>query len=117
MKFTWDSGQLSRRLKQLPPEVDRAVRVVAGFQATRAEAHMKTTAPWTDRTGAARSGLFTLTRFTPHQYLIILAHSMHYGIWLEVANSGDYQVILPSVRKIGEDMMRQLDGLFGRLPR
>jgi len=41
---------------------------------------------------------------------------MHYGIWLEVANSGDYQVILPSVRKIGEDMMRQLDGLFGRLP-
>ena len=36
-------------------------------------------------------------------------------IWLEVANSGDYQIILPTLRVIGRETMAQLKDLFGDL--
>lgn len=116
MGFTWDSREMNRRLNRLPKEVEAAVTLVVEFQATRGEALMKTDAPWTDRTGAARSGLFTnALHFPGVQHQILFSHSVPYGIWLEVANEERFAVILSSVETIGTATMEQLQGLFGRL--
>lgn len=115
MSFRWNSGQIGRNLNRLDSLVDRRLDAIFESQAQRGEAHMKTTAPWTDRTGAARNGLYTSYQKTRENRQITFSHSVAYGIWLEIANSGEYQVIMPSVRVIGRETMQQLRDLFGDL--
>lgn len=115
--FTYTGGNIQRNIRELEGKTEGAIRALCEYHATRGEAHMKTNAPWTDRTGAARNGLFTRTEFPRNQYIIIFAHSVHYGIWLEVANSGEYQIILPTVRHTGRQLMADLHKLYGRLGR
>lgn len=116
MSFKWDGKPLALGLKELPIKVDMNVAAITEYQAARGEAHMKTTAPWTDRTSAARNGLFTTALHIYRvRHEIIFSHSVPYGIWLEVKYSGRDAVILPTIRVIGRDTMQQLDGLFGRM--
>ena len=92
-----------------------AVRMIVDVNASRGDGYMKTNAPWTDRTGAARAGLFTSTDHSPSSHTIFFSHTMEYGIWLEVKNSGEYQIIMPSVRETGRQLMGDLNHLFRRL--
>ena len=115
MPFKWDSTEITRNLAHLNQRVDRKLDIIFAAQATRGEAYMKINAPWTDRTGAARSGLYTKYHKTGNTREILFSHSVAYGIWLEVANSGDYQIILPTLRVIGRETMSQLKDLFGDL--
>lgn len=113
--FSWDAGRIRKNIIELDGEIDRAIKALCGYHSSHGEIYAKTNAPWTDRTGAARTGLFTETVFPGKSYIIVFAHTVEYGIWLEVANSGDYQIIMPSVRKVGRDVMQDLDGLMKRL--
>jgi hypothetical protein len=113
--MSWSGGEISRNLSRLSAKVDRQLDIVLESQAQRGEAWMKIHAPWTDRTGAARSGLYTKYNKDGSTREILFSHSVAYGIWLEIANSGDYQVILPAIRTIGHDTMKQLQDLFGDL--
>lgn len=113
MGFEFDGSQVRRNLRTLEPKIDARIGTVLEFQAARGEARMKLDAPWTDRTGAARNGLFTRYGKHGNTHEILFSHSVSYGIWLEIANSGDYQVIMPTVRVIGRETMKQLDDLFG----
>lgn len=115
MPFRWDSGEIPRKLGQLDQKIDRHLDIIFVAQAQRGEAAMKMGAPWTDRTGAARNGLYTRYQKTGTTREILFSHSVAYGIWLEVANSGEYQIIMPTVRVIGRETMRQLQDLFGDL--
>src|SRR5690606_40915510 len=60
------------------------------------EGQMRDTAPWTDRTGAARAGLFSDVRVGPDELSIILAHGVDYGVYLELANNGKYAILWPT---------------------
>jgi hypothetical protein len=115
MGFKWDGRQVSRNLSQLDDKIERRIDTVFEFQTARGAAQMKLNAPWTDQTGAARNGLFTEFSKSGSTREILFSHSVAYGIWLEIANSGDYQVIMPTVRVIGRDTMKQLQDLFGDL--
>lgn len=115
MGFKFDGRQINRNLVRLDAKVDGRVSAVMEFQAARGEAKMKLDAPWTDRTGAARNGLFTRYFRSKSSHQIVFSHSVSYGIWLEIANSGDYQIIMPTVRVIGRETMKQLNDLFGDL--
>lgn len=98
---------------------DRLDRYVAGIHKQRshiAVGWMKDNATWTDRTGAARSGLRTGTEHKAKTYHIIhLWHSVPYGIWLEVRHSGKYAIIIPAILDQGPKMMRTFNKLFARL--
>lgn len=66
---------------------------------------MRREAPWTDRTGNARSGLFARANNSKAQqdeWSIDLGHSVKYGIFLELrwpsAGVGRYAVITPTIR-------------------
>lgn len=113
--MSYRDGELRRGTRELNRKTRAAIRDVFDQQAPRGEAYMKEHAPWTDRTGAARATLSTTTHYPRNQYVLIFAHGVYYGIWLEVSNSGDYQVIMPSVRAIGHDINQQLNGLFRKV--
>jgi hypothetical protein len=87
---------------------------------------MKHKAPWTDRTGAARSGLVSVaehsgtaamtggaTGFSQHK--ITMAHGVDYGIWLEIAHLGKYQIIMPTLVATAQELMKAFSGMFGKM--
>lgn len=76
---------------------------------------MRANAPWKDHTANARNGLTARPQSQPGKHVIILSHSMPYGIWLEVRWSGKYGIIPESVRTGGQEVMQMLTGLFQML--
>ena len=56
MTIKW-TGDLPANLKNVNPYMERQLTAATHAMAPRAEAYLKTKAPWTDRTGAARNGL------------------------------------------------------------
>lgn len=113
--FTYDDYVLRRNIRELDPKIQREVKAAVLSQGTQGIAALKQNAPWTDRTGAARSGLHTLVTLGGDQHVILYAHTVHYGIWLEVKFSGRDATIMPTILKEGPDLMRKLDGIIGRL--
>lgn len=115
VRFDFDYGEIKTRLKSLDDRIDRQIGLVVDVGATKSEAFMKTNAPWHDDTGAARTGLHAVTAHMGSKHEIILAHSMDYGIWLEVKNSGKYEIINPTMRTMGKEIMRDFDHLLRRM--
>lgn len=111
--FKLELGEMRARLEdlklKLPVAITAAVEEVATFGTTE----MKTSAPWHDNTGAARAGLHTDTSHTGNHWEIVFAHAVSYGIWLEVAHSGHWQIIMPTVRVSMERLGHHLQGMFG----
>jgi hypothetical protein len=106
------------RLRRFDREVDEAIGQVIDYQATRAEAHAKQHAPWTDRTTNARNGLFARgvhefgrwPRRSSHS--IVLAHVVPYGIYLETMQAGRYAIIEPTLHVIGQDVMSMIQQVY-----
>ena len=82
-------------------------------QALLAQNYARRNAPWTDRTGNARNGLFTISASDQKKHRIVLFHSVPYGIWLEVRWSGRYQIIIPTITHQGNELMNRLEDIFG----
>lgn len=82
--------------------IRRGVRAIADRYAPEIEAYMKANAIWTDRTGNARQSLSAeVEDATRDMVQIILAHGVDYGIFLELANGGAYQIIAPTIDVFG----------------
>lgn len=88
--------------------------------AVAGEARMKERAPWDDNTGnrhripgSARAGLTAEPTDSPliHDQAhkeITFSHGVDWGIWLETKEHGRYQIIMPTVKAIGEELMESL---------
>jgi len=115
--FRIDTGELRRNLGAFDAKVHGAVSAIVDYNATVGEAQMKATAPWTDRTTAARNGLHTTTFHELAQWTAVFAHAVNYGIWLETRRdfNGRYAIIMATVIAIGEQIMRMLSNLFGKI--
>lgn len=91
------------------------IRVFVGHEvrewAKEALDYMRANAPWRDRTGDARAGLGFAIDESFSDFSVTLYHSVHYGVWLEIAMSGDYAIIVPTIEALGPDLMRRLGGL------
>ncbi len=78
--------------------IHRGVLAIAQMRAPEIENWMKENAPWTDRTGNARQGLYTEVQDVVQQMvLIILSHGVDYGLFLEVSNGGRYAIVNPAI--------------------
>lgn len=101
--FTWTQGspdQIADVLRALARQAPNVVNDIATSEASRAEAWMKENAPWTDRTGNARQGLFGRSERSGNVITVTLGGTMDYIPYLEL---GTYRmtprrVIIPAHR-------------------
>lgn len=115
--YTMISNPIPDRLARLQAGLPAAVKAVMEYNANQGQNFMRENAPWTDRTGNARQGLFA-RNFTrgPLAYTIVLWHSVPYGIWLELANDRKYKIIEPAWRRTGQQVMADLNHLMRKIP-
>lgn len=73
--------------------------------AERVEYYAKQNAPWGDITGDARSGLTASVFEEGGDIVLELAHSVDYGIWLELKNDGQYAIIMPTLEAMGPQIL------------
>ena len=112
-KVTYDDRRLRSNLERYEDHVDEMLGVIMDYHAARGLARMKTEAPWTDRTGAARSGLFSVVEHPKKgSYTIIFSYSVHYGFWLEVKFSGRDAIIRPTIVSQGHELMQDIRRKF-----
>jgi len=76
--------------------------------------YARTNKRWKDITGNARAGLNGGSFWqNPFMLMVFIAHSMEYGIYLELANDGKYDILQPTVNqfapKIHESAKRIMD--------
>ena len=115
VSVNFDAKRLSRNVDTFSDRLNRNVAAVVNYDSAWGQAYMRTEAPWTDDTGAARSGLFAIPHSFRSTHEIFLAYSVTYGIWLEVANGGKYAIITPAMRIIGNKLMNDLQYLLNRM--
>lgn len=100
---------------------DRKVkRVIAGqflYHRDVATSFAKQNAPWTDRTGNARSGLHSTVNVIEQgkAFELLVAHTVYYGIWLEVRFSGKFSIIMPTVNYVGALMLERIASSIQRM--
>lgn len=119
--YKLDDIELKENLAEFGPKINKAITLTTDLAGQRGEKAMKLKAPWTDRTSAARTGLNhevdhsgeSAIGFAIHT--IIFAHAVTYGIWLEIANSGNYQIIMPTIVATGQETMKALAKMFDNL--
>jgi len=90
-------GDLIGNIATMDARNRRALVAAANYAAPQIESFMKSEAPWTDRTGAARSGLRATVQNRGDTVAIVLSHSVPYGVFLEVRWGGKYGVIRQAV--------------------
>lgn len=113
--IVWEDRALLNRLRTFDSRADRALSVIMRYHATRATAYARQNAPWTDRTSNARNGLNAVAESGSKSHRIIIAHTVPYGIFLEVRWAGRYAIIRPTVDHEGPEVMKTVEGLFGRM--
>ena len=99
------SDTLTPGMGKLSSRLDAALWATVSAHAPRTQGHAQITAPWNDVTGNARQGLTATPGRGSNVYFIDLYHRMPYGIWLETRWSGRYQVIVPTIQKMGKELM------------
>lgn len=109
-------SELARSLDEYGDKVLTAVGAVAQYIATQMQDSAKANAPWEDRTGNARSGLFGTSEvdFASKVVTIYLSHSaiLDYGIWLELANEGKYAIVMSTMEGHYDQLMSLLRDVF-----
>lgn len=87
----------------------RAVEVMEEG-ANEIEQYAKGNAPWEDQTGEARDGLTASVDQDKGLIELYLAHSVDYGVWLELIQDGRFATIMPTLEALGPELIRRAGG-------
>lgn len=90
-------------------------KAVADMNAAAAQNEMRRNAPWTDRTGNARSGLFSTANMEGSDKIVIVfshGHTIDYGVHLEMGHGGKFAIIAPTLQRYVQIVRRDLQNLF-----
>lgn len=140
MTFQWITppSVLSRNIQDYGKRALVAVQAAATYWGQAAQNAARQSAPWTDRTGNARGGLFfavdgfglapVIGTATPEamsllsdvavesgdaQTLIVtLGHTVYYGKFLELAHGGSYAIVMSTIEANLPQLERMLVELF-----
>lgn len=94
-------GDLFGNIDQMDAKIRGAMAASGKLMEQEGVAYMRSNAPWQDQTGNARNGLSGSTEVSGDSVSVVYFHQVPYGIWLEVANSGRYQIIAPTIQVMG----------------
>lgn len=115
--LTWvkPPSALSKNLLLYGAKQRAAIKALADYFAQKMQDEARRNAPWHDRTGNARSGLFALAEQAATDMTTIYlshGHTVYYGVFLELANGGRYQIIMPTIQRNLPEIERQLQRLL-----
>lgn len=98
--------------------VDQFVQVVEAMQegADKVVEYGQANAPWTDRTGAARSSLNARVYTDGFEVILEFAHGVDYGEWLELIQDGNFAIIMPTLEAVGPEIMRDAGAKMVMVP-
>jgi hypothetical protein len=113
-RVTIDLGEIEFNLQQLGGFVQKAALGSVRYWDSQVEAYAKVNARWTDRSSNARNGLMGRSGVEGDTVYLVLAHKMHYGIYLEVRWSGKYAIIQPTLEIYGPKVMKSFEGMLDR---
>lgn len=117
-KGGFDFDSLTPSLQGLLPRIDAAVDLVFDRYESTAETFSRTNAPWTDRTGNARQGLFAQHDAEPMVvHRLVVYGTMPYTYWLEVRWSGRYAIIGPTLVHIAPLLAADVAAAISRATR
>ncbi len=116
IRWSTPPSELATAIERYGDRVLQAVAAVAQRVATEMQNQAQADAPWTDRTGNARTGIFGTSEadFAAHVVTIYLSHgaTISYGVWLELAASGKWGVIMRTMESHYEPLMQMLREAF-----
>jgi len=115
IKIDYDDKRLRKNTQKFDATLKRNVAAVVDRHAAVTTGWLKQNARWTDRTGAARSGLVAIPNSGNNYEEIFMAYSVNYGIWLEVAHDRKYAIITPAMRIMGQELIKSLQYLLDRM--
>jgi hypothetical protein len=101
--LTWVTPprKLAKAIGDYGDRVNKATLAVAGFIASKMQGFARANAPWEDRTGNARSGLFGTAEYDAARRVVIifLSHGpvIDYGVDLELAHGGKHAIIMRTI--------------------
>lgn len=108
------SDTVNRNLLEWTDRRKAAIRAFAERTASDMEAYAKPNAPWQNRTGNARQGLFGYAFERDTQLILRIAHSVDYGVYLELAHQAKYAILEPTAKRFApqffEDVQRLVRG-------
>ena len=108
------SVEVNRNMRMAAERQKAALYALALRYAAQMEAYAKATAKWQDITSMARKGLFGYALPRDKVLLLRIAHSMDYGVYLELTNQGRYAVLSPTVKRFAADFMEDAQKVVGR---
>ncbi len=111
MSFEWivPPSAWDGEFRQHPENVMVALLAIGQRAGTEMQNQAKRDAPWTDRTGNARTGLIgTADKIGATQVEIVLGHTVVYGVKLELGHGRRFAVVEATI----ENYLPQLEGLI-----
>lgn len=114
-KIVWSGANLGRNIEVAQSIFEGYVVAIMTRGATNGQNYMRENAPWTDRTGNARGGLFAQYVNDGDSHTIVMYHTMPYGVYLEFKDGGRYKIIEPALRHTGLEVMGTFQGLLERI--
>ncbi len=107
--------EITPNINVMEGKLERYFSAINQYEANEGQNYMRANAPWTDRTGNARGGLFARPFKEGDHYITVLYGTVPYQIWLEVKNSGEYAIITPSLPIIGNNILSSMHKLLRKL--
>lgn len=108
VKLEYDDDDLADRLSGFDRRFNNLVSAIFEYESTYATSWMKTNAPWSDRTGAARASLIATANNSGSRHELLLAHGVSYGIWLEIAHNRRYQILASAQRHMAQKIVNDV---------
>ena len=116
--MTW-TGKLEPNLKEAHSKATFYLSRTTEYYSLHAETYAKSKAPWTDRTGNARSGLGSTWTASINsdsaKFEIEVFHRMPYGFWLEVKYNGKYSIINKTVNIEGNKFFKTANQVMAKI--
>lgn len=110
-----DISEWKKGLEQLDEKATLAMFGLSETIAKDFENYAKQNRPWTDRTGRARQGLTGYVEKVNRAPRIVIAHTVTYGIDLELKRNKKYAILEPTLRLKSNDVVKALKQLFDKV--
>lgn len=104
----FDPAQLLKGLDAAQQRTLYAVETAGRVGAAEMERYAKREAPWTNRTGLARSTIQGKVERSEYGVRITLAGGVYYMVYLELARKKRWAILWPTVQQKGPEILRQI---------